>query len=92
MDWRHALDTFEAAAKAAEAMTVENVIRYMVTAVQICEAWGVKPTTLHQIRIRNPKFPEPIAHFRPTDVFWGPEVDAFMATYRRSKPRKPKGE
>jgi predicted DNA-binding transcriptional regulator AlpA len=76
---REALSVVWDSVHAVERATVEQVVANLMTASDIAEQYGYSSqSNLTNYRSRGVAFPDPVAKFGRTFVYWRPEVEKWM--------------
>jgi hypothetical protein len=97
VDWRGAVDHLVAELEKIERYSLEQVLANLVTAADIARTHGFESTTIvwnyreRYARTVDP-FPEPVATFGRTDVYWAPAVNLWMKNHKRRKQTLTKAE
>lgn len=96
-DWRGAVDQLVAELEKIERYSLEQVLANLVTAADIARTHGFESTTIvWNYRERYAKtadpFPDPVATFGRTDVYWAPAVNLWMSNHKRRKQTLTKAE
>lgn len=97
VDWRGAVDRLVAELDKIEQHSLEQVLANLCTGVDICREHGFEsPNIVWNYRDRYARtsdpFPEPVATFGRTDVYWRPAVNVWMTNHKRRKQTLTKAE
>lgn len=96
-DWRGAVDQLVAELEKVERYSLEQVLANLITAADIARIHGFESTTIvwnyreRYAKTKDP-FPDPVATFGRTDVYWAPAVNLWMSNHKRRKQTLTKAE